>query len=170
MRIGLGIADVLWVADLCGKPLVVVVAALNRVAAKQDEWEDFALCVAIAAVVGGRRLSNVVTKVGHGGDVSLCIGGPLLNGLQNTQSCRVLNADIARLTDLDDGPLSVDALIDHLALEDALLLALVAGFIIEIVEGGSNGGEAQEGEDRGREELHDGFGLSWIGSGKLTVA
>lgn len=143
MRIRLGNADILSVADYIGKPLVVAIAALDSVAAKQDERKDFALRIAITTFLSGSELSIIVTKIFNSGNIALCAERDVSIGVRSTQSCSILNADIARLADIDNRPLAVDTLIDHLTIESALLLAFVAGFTVET---GSSGNDAQEGE------------------------
>lgn len=168
MRIRLGNADILSVADHIDKPLVVAIAALESVAAKQDERKDFALRIAIATFLSGRELSTIVTKILNSGNIALCAERYVPIKVRSTQSCSILNADVARLADIDNRPLAVDTLTDHVTIEGALLLAFSAGFT---VESGSSGNDAQEGEseDGGREELHDGLELAEIDHRKLRA-
>lgn len=168
MRVRLGNTDVLSVTDHVGKPLVVAIAALDSVAAKQDERKDFALRIAITAFLSDRELSTIVTKILNSGNIALCAERSVCIRVRSTQSCSILNTDIARLANIDNRPLAVDTLIDHLTIESALLLAFVAGFTVET---GSSGNDAQDGEseDGGREELHDGLELAEIDHRKLRT-
>lgn len=111
------------------------------------------------AFLSDSELDTIVTKILNSGSIALCAERDVSIGVRSTQSCSMLSADIARFADIDNRPLAVDTLINHLTIESALLLAFVAGFIVET---GSSGNDAQEGEseDRGREELHDGLELA----------
>jgi hypothetical protein len=72
VRIRLGNADILSVADHIDKPLVVAIAALDSVAAKQDERKSFTPRVAITAFLSGSELSTIVTKILNSGSIALC--------------------------------------------------------------------------------------------------